>query len=204
MLEYGMPPTCGMGFSERVFWIFEGVSAREGVPFPQLRTETDEVTKAIYPELYSSQAQQKKTRSQEQDFSKRIISVVRKDLEPWRVANAVAHMQAIIGNKVAHEVLTSGDLFIDEQSHSIPRNSQYPIIIMKGDEKSLHKLHKRVAENSLIYHVFIKEMQDTTNDQEIVDILSEKSLDETEYYGVSFLADNESAKMLTKDFQIWQ
>ena len=51
MLEYGMPPTCGMGYSERVFWIFEGVSAREGVPFPQLRAETDETTKAIYPEL---------------------------------------------------------------------------------------------------------------------------------------------------------
>lgn len=51
MLEYGMPPTCGMGFSERVFWIFEGVSAREGVPFPQLRTETDDVTKTIYPEI---------------------------------------------------------------------------------------------------------------------------------------------------------
>ncbi len=53
MLEYGMPPACGWGFSERVFWIFEGVTAREGVPFPQLRQETDEVTKTIYPELYS-------------------------------------------------------------------------------------------------------------------------------------------------------
>lgn len=51
MLEYGMPPTCGFGFSERVFWIFEGVTAREGVPFPQLRADTDEVTKAIYPNL---------------------------------------------------------------------------------------------------------------------------------------------------------
>ena len=51
MLEYGMPPTCGLGFSERVFWIFEGVSAREGVPFPQMRTEIDEVTKSIYPHI---------------------------------------------------------------------------------------------------------------------------------------------------------
>jgi len=50
MLEYGMPPACGWGWSERVFWIFEGVSAREGVPFPQLRHEIDEVTKAIYSE----------------------------------------------------------------------------------------------------------------------------------------------------------
>jgi len=53
MLEYGMPPACGLGISERVFWIFEGVTAREGVPFPQLRHEIDENTKTIYPELYS-------------------------------------------------------------------------------------------------------------------------------------------------------
>jgi lysyl-tRNA synthetase, class II len=49
MLEYGMPPACGWGYSERVFWIFEGVTAREGVPFPQLRTDIDQTTRDIYP-----------------------------------------------------------------------------------------------------------------------------------------------------------
>lgn len=52
MLEYGMPPACGFSYSERLFWIFEGVTAREGVPFPQLRHEIDEVTKTIYPDLF--------------------------------------------------------------------------------------------------------------------------------------------------------
>ena len=51
MLEYGMPPACGWGYSERVFWIFEGVTAREGVPFPQLKSEIDETTRAIYPQV---------------------------------------------------------------------------------------------------------------------------------------------------------
>lgn len=51
MLEYGMPPACGWGNSERVFWIFEGVTAREGVPFPQLRFEVDSTTRDIYPDL---------------------------------------------------------------------------------------------------------------------------------------------------------
>lgn len=51
MLEYGMPPACGLGFSERVFWLFEGVSAREGVIFPQLRHDIDETTKKIYPNI---------------------------------------------------------------------------------------------------------------------------------------------------------
>jgi lysyl-tRNA synthetase class 2 len=51
MLEYGMPPACGWGWSERIFWVFEGVSAREGVPFPQLRHEIDEGTRSIYPDI---------------------------------------------------------------------------------------------------------------------------------------------------------
>jgi lysyl-tRNA synthetase class 2 len=50
-LEYAMPPACGLGFSERVFWSLEGVSAREGVSFPQLRHEIDETTKSIYPDI---------------------------------------------------------------------------------------------------------------------------------------------------------
>ena len=37
MLEYGMPPACGWGYSERNFWLLEGVSGREAVPFPLIR-----------------------------------------------------------------------------------------------------------------------------------------------------------------------
>jgi lysyl-tRNA synthetase, class II len=51
MLEYGMPPACGYGNSERLFWMLEGVTAREGVVFPQLRHEIDETTRAIYPQV---------------------------------------------------------------------------------------------------------------------------------------------------------
>jgi lysyl-tRNA synthetase class 2 len=54
MLEYGMPPTCGWGNSERFFWSFEGVTAREGVPFPQLRQEIDPVTISTYPEVFGN------------------------------------------------------------------------------------------------------------------------------------------------------
>lgn len=50
-LEYGMPPACGLGYSERVFWSLEGVSAREGTPFPQLKSDIDEITKDIYKGL---------------------------------------------------------------------------------------------------------------------------------------------------------
>lgn len=41
MLEYGMPPACGWGNSERNFWLLEGVSGREVVPFPIIKRKTD-------------------------------------------------------------------------------------------------------------------------------------------------------------------
>lgn len=50
-LEYAMPPACGLGYTERLFWVLEGVTAREGVVFPQLRHEIDENTKATYPDI---------------------------------------------------------------------------------------------------------------------------------------------------------
>lgn len=40
MLEYGMPPTSGYAHSERLFWFLEGVSAREGVLFPQMKRKS--------------------------------------------------------------------------------------------------------------------------------------------------------------------
>ena len=41
MLEYGMPPACGWGNSERNFWLLEGVSGREVVPFPIIKRRTE-------------------------------------------------------------------------------------------------------------------------------------------------------------------
>ena len=52
MLEYGMPPCSGYGESERIFWFFENVTAREGILFPLLKNEVDNLTKKIYPKVY--------------------------------------------------------------------------------------------------------------------------------------------------------
>ena len=51
MLEYGMPPAVGYGHSERGFWFFENVTAKEGVPFPQLKFELEGTTKEIYKDI---------------------------------------------------------------------------------------------------------------------------------------------------------
>lgn len=205
MLEYGMPPACGWGYSERLFWILEGVSAREGVVFPQMKKEIDDTTKKIYPEIYDNSNQSDSVgASRQQNFHKRIVAVVDKGLEPWRATNAVAHMSAILGNKIDKTKLTSGECFVGSDGIAIPRNSQYPIIIMRAEQRDLHKLYRKVLEKNLIYHVFIKEMQDTTDDEEIVTKLKSQPIAETNFYGVAFFAQNELADNLTKGLQLWK
>lgn len=206
MIEYGMPPNFGWGHSERYFWMLEGVTAREGVPFPQLRHEIDDVTKGVYPEVYGKKDKvvpKSYVDGQRQDFSKRIVAVINKDLKPWQAANAVAHMTAIIGNRVSRDQLVSGEAF-SAPDGSIPRNSQYPIMIKRTNEAELHKLHLAVRENRMVHHVFIKEMQDTTDDSKIIAKMSHQPLAETTFYGVTFFGTNEQADSLTKKFQLWK
>ncbi|MBI1863937.1 lysine--tRNA ligase [Candidatus Woesebacteria bacterium] len=59
MLEYGMPPVSGYGQSERVFWILEGVGAREATFFPQMKKKYDLTLKEIYPDFKTSEETKK-------------------------------------------------------------------------------------------------------------------------------------------------
>ncbi len=43
-LKYGMPPTCGFGFSERLFSFFEGKPIRETVIFPLMKSQNKNET----------------------------------------------------------------------------------------------------------------------------------------------------------------
>ncbi len=46
MLEYGMPPTCGFGFGERLFWFLVNMTGREATLFPLMKPkEEDKVSK---------------------------------------------------------------------------------------------------------------------------------------------------------------
>lgn len=74
MLEYGMPPTTGLGFSERLFWFLEDITAREGAMFPILRNEVDALTKKIYPFLKEKIDESSKQMSSKSDTHHRDTS----------------------------------------------------------------------------------------------------------------------------------
>lgn len=213
MLEFGMPPAVGFGLSERVFWSFEGISAREGVPFPAMKRHFEPTTLELYDEKYliSTESKSENTKidssdakvSSTQDFSNKIVIIVNKELESWQITNAVAHTSAYIGHKL-NEKFDTGENFITKDEANHPRNTQYPIIILTAKPGQMSNLMTKVRESELLYHGFIKEMIDTSDDQEITKILATKDDSEIEYLGIGVFGSNDEVNKLTKKFSMFK
>lgn len=139
----------------------------------------------------------------EQDFSSRLVIVVRKDLEGWQVANTIAHVSAYIGSKL--ENFGTGEYFESMDGGKYPRNAQYPFIIKRANSSEQLKtvLEKARVEN-LLHHAFIREMIETTDDVEIETILKDKTEADIEILGVGVFGPHETINGITKKFGLWE
>jgi lysyl-tRNA synthetase class 2 len=218
MLEYGMPPAVGFGMSERVFWFFEGITAKEGVPFPQLKQEFDNTTKKIYgdvmkyaeTEMYTAKNKIEKSKDlftnlkeKDQDFNKKIVIVVNQELPSWQIGNAIGHISAYLGNKL-EEDFASGFKFITKDDFTHPNNSQYPIVILAAKLGQMQNLMAAVRDSGLAYHGFIREMVETSDDEKIESILKEKKDADMEYLGIGIFGEKAKVDALTKKFSLWK
>ena len=84
-----------------------------------------------------------------QDFSNKIVTVVRKDLEPWQVLNTVAHISAYFGNQLK-ENFDTGESFVSKSNTAHPRNSQYAIVVLNADKKELYPLTLEIRKRNLL------------------------------------------------------
>ncbi|HSW79080.1 MAG TPA: DUF2000 domain-containing protein [Candidatus Babeliales bacterium] len=139
----------------------------------------------------------------EQDFSRKVVVVVNKELEQWQVLNTVAHISAYLGHKL-EDKFDTGENFVSKDKVNHPRNTQYAIIVLKAKPGQLPNLMAKVRESGLLYHGFIREMIETTDDREIADILSKKSDDEIEYLGIGIFGPKPKVDGLTKSYQLWR
>ena len=139
-----------------------------------------------------------------QDFENRIVLVVRGDIEGWQIANTIAHMSAYLGNRLG-ERFGTGEFFVTKNGVSHPRNSQYPIIIKRArSNEQLQNLMQKVRETDALYHGFIREMLDHTNDDDLQKNLEQRNDAEVEYLGLGVFGPNDTINALTKKFGLWQ
>ena len=138
-----------------------------------------------------------------QDFSQRLVIVVRKDIEPWQITNTIAHIAAKVARTIPE--FESRESFITADNFAIPTNSQYPIIVLQteGVEK-LRSLLIEVRALNLPYLVYIREMIDFENDDELQAAFGDKKELEVEYLGIGMFGANDILKKLTQKFSLWK
>lgn len=199
-LEYGMPPAAGFGISERLFAMLADKPVREAVFFPLMRPEEQVRT----PKKPTARPVLKtKSFSEKQDFSHKMVIVVNKELPQWQVLNTVGHTSAYLGNKM-QESFDTGESFVTKDDVHHPRNTQYPIIVLSAKQGQLKTLIEKVRASGLLHLGFIREMIETTSDDEIVTMLSKKSETEIEYLGIGIFGTNEEVEALTKNYSLWK
>ncbi|NCS32547.1 DUF2000 domain-containing protein [bacterium] len=140
----------------------------------------------------------------EQDFSRKITIVVDKTLPSWQVLNTIAHVSAYFGNKIT-EPFDTGDNFVTKDGVLLPRNSQFPIIALAAHSaEAMRNLAQKVrASENILGMYFIKEMIETTDDNELENSVSAMNETDLIYYGVGLFGKNEVVKELTKNFKLW-
>jgi hypothetical protein len=139
-----------------------------------------------------------------QDFEKRIILVIRNDIEGWQIANTIAHISAYLGNRLGNDFGT-GVFFSTKDSVHHPRNSQYPIIIKRSkSNEQLQNLMQKMRKSEILYHGFIREMIDHTDDADLQKSLGQKNDGKVEYLGIGIFGPNGTVNRLTKKFGLWE
>lgn len=138
-----------------------------------------------------------------QDFSKKFVIVVDRTLPSWQVLNTVAHITAFLGNKM-HDRFDTGEHFVTKDDVKLPRNSQYPIIILSAKPGQLAGLVVKARNTALPYLGFYRDMIETSDDSEL-EMRTKKHLHtDITYLGVGLFGPKELLDAITKKFSLWR
>lgn len=207
-MEQGMPPTTGVGPGiERLVMTFTETEYIDDVLFfPMMKpAPITETQKQIYGEEYLiGPADIEAGSATEQDFENRLIIVVNKEIEPWKVTNTIAHISGYVGAQVGKKKFFTREQF-EANDGKLNANSQYPIITMAAkSSQQLYNLLLKVEDLGLIHLAYTNEMTETSDDNELQKMYGEKKREELTYLGIGFFGSNEVLRKLTNKFSLWK
>ena len=138
-----------------------------------------------------------------QDFSKKMTVVLREDLASWQLTNTIGHVTAYLGNKMS-EPFNTGEYFVSKDGIKFPRNSQFAVVVLRATKDELKNLAARLRDTKLSLIVYVQEMIDMIDDEELEKILSTIHSDEMDILGIGVFGAKDDLKELTGALRLWK
>ena len=138
-----------------------------------------------------------------QDFSKKMTIVLREDLASWQLTNTVGHITAYLGNKMS-EPFDTGEYFVSKDGIKIPRNSQFAVVALKATKDELKNLATKLRGTDLSWIVYVQEMIDMIDDEELANKLNTIEADQMDILGIGMFGPKDNLKELTGTLQLWK
>ncbi len=189
MLEYGMPPTCGLGMGERLFAFFENQTLREATLFPLMKPKD------------ASEGETGKSKQ-----TKVAVALVNKGLklESWQEMNTIAHLNAAFAARKGKELFLQDEIITKDQE-KIKLNIQHAIMIKEAESNNdILELVKSAKELNLDVSEFTREMIETTDDKKVIEKTAQKDINEVDYLGVLIFGKKSTVDKLTDKFNLFQ
>jgi lysyl-tRNA synthetase class 2 len=185
-LEYGMPPTCGFGMSERVFAFLMNKSARETQIFPLMRPKEAKEIKAKDLASYTA------------------VAILNKEnhLEPWQEMNTIAHLNASFAARFGKSLLYQ-DKIKTKDNKEIYLNIQNAIMIKEASSgKQMVELLTEAEKADLAVFEFIRPMIETSDDKKIIDYAKGRDWSEVDFLGILIFGKRSIVEKITADLPL--
>ena len=138
-----------------------------------------------------------------QDFSKKMTVVLRQDLASWQLTNTVGHIAAYLGNKMS-EPFDTGEYFVSKDGINFPRNSQFAVVALSATKDELKNLAAKLRNTKLSSIVYVQEMIDMIDDEELAKTLNNIKSDEMNILGIGIFGPKDKLKELTGALKLWK
>ncbi len=138
-----------------------------------------------------------------QDFNKKITIVTREDVASWQLTNTIGHIAAYLGNKMP-EKFDTGEFFATKYGVNLPRNSQYPVVVLRASASDLGDLASKMRATNLTWIVYVQEMIDMIDDEELARALINTASEKLDILGIGMFGHKDELKSLTGHIKLWK
>lgn len=138
-----------------------------------------------------------------QDFTKKMTIVIREDLASWQLTNTIGHIAAYLGNKM-NEPFDTGENYTTKDGLKLPRSSQFAVVALKASVEELKSLCLGIQASGVTWIVYVQEMIDMADDEELAKHLNQIESDKLNILGIGLFGPKDELKKITGNLKLWK